>query len=169
MHTMPLDNHQTYLLLGSNLGERQLIIEKAIALINEKVGSIFIRSNYYETAAWGKSDQPNFINIAIGVETNLPPLLLLKKVLTIEEELGRVRHEKWGARLIDIDILLYDNEVVNIGVELIIPHPEMQNRKFVMEPLTSIAPNIIHPVLKMSMQHILQNLTDSLTVKEIFS
>lgn len=169
MHTMPLDNHQTYLLLGSNLGERQLIIEKAITLINEKVGPIFIRSNYYETAAWGKSDQPNFINIAIGVKTNLPPLLLLKQILAIEEDLGRVRHEKWGARLIDIDILLYDNEVINVGEELVIPHPEMQNRKFVMEPLTAIAPNIIHPVLKISMHHILQNLTDSLTVKEIFS
>lgn len=164
---MFLDHHQTFLLLGSNLGDSKLILESAIEMIEEKVGQVLLRSNFFETAAWGKTDQPNFLNIALGVETILQPKLLLQTVLAIEEQLGRVRKEKWGARLIDIDILLYDDAVINIVDELTIPHPEMHNRKFVMEPLVTIAPEVIHPILKVSMSNILQNLTDSLTVKEI--
>ena len=113
------------------------------------------------------NDQPGFLNLAIGVETILSPIDLLNKALQIEEELGRVRHEKWGARLIDVDIVLYEQEIVKLGSELQIPHAEMHNRKFVMEPLAEIAPNVIHPVLKKSISEILATLTDTLSVTKI--
>lgn len=164
---MQLEKQKTYLLLGSNLGDRETYLNNALKLIAEEVGEIKLKSSIYETAAWGKTDQPGFLNLAVEVETNLTPLALLKTVLQIEESLGRVREERWGARLIDIDIILYGSEVVSIADELQIPHPEMQNRKFVMEPLAEIAPDLIHPVLQQSVSEILASLTDSLSVSKI--
>lgn len=164
---MGLDLKRTYLLLGSNLGKREQYLADALSLIEVKVGSIFAKSAVYETAAWGKTDQPGFLNLAIGVKTALSPVDLLNQTLKIEQILGRVRHEKWGARLIDIDIVLYEDEIVNIGEELQIPHVEMHNRKFVMEPLSEIAPNVIHPILKKSVSEILATLTDTLPVSKI--
>ncbi|TCC91991.1 2-amino-4-hydroxy-6-hydroxymethyldihydropteridine diphosphokinase [Pedobacter frigiditerrae] len=164
---MQLEKQKTYLLLGSNLGDRKLYLNNALKLIAEEVGEIKLRSSTYETAAWGKTDQPGFLNIAVEVETNLAPLALLKTLLGIEEYLGRIREEKWGARLIDIDIILYGNEIVTLANELQIPHPEMQNRKFVMEPLAEIAPDLIHPVLQKSVSEILTTLTDTLPVSKI--
>jgi len=164
---MQLEKQKTYLLLGSNLGDRESYLNNALKLIAEKVGKIKSRSSTYETAAWGKTDQPGFLNIAVEVETSLTPLALLKTVLGIEESLGRVREEKWGARLIDIDIILYGSEIISIADQLQIPHPEMQNRKFVMEPLAEIAPDLIHPLLGKSVSEILASLTDNLSVSKI--
>ncbi|RZL46972.1 MAG: 2-amino-4-hydroxy-6-hydroxymethyldihydropteridine diphosphokinase [Pedobacter sp.] len=161
---MGLDLKQAYLLLGSNLGERERYLDHAVKLIEKNIGRVISKSAIYETEAWGKTDQPGFLNMAIGIETYLSPLKLLKSILEIEAELGRVRHEKWGARFIDIDIILYENEVVDKGQELQIPHPEMQNRKFVLQPLAEIAAEVVHPLIKKNVSEILATLSDSLAV-----
>jgi 2-amino-4-hydroxy-6-hydroxymethyldihydropteridine diphosphokinase len=163
---MQLDREITYLLLGGNLGNREQYLEDALKLIEERAGKIKAKSAIYETAAWGKTDQPGFLNLAVEVETTLKPIELLHVVLGIEEFLGRIREEKWGARVIDIDIILYGEEIVNMANELQIPHPEMQNRKFVMEPLAEIAPNFIHPVFKQTILKIFATLTDNLSVSK---
>src|SRR5215217_4509415 len=108
------DKNTAHLLLGSNLGNREKMIDDAVSLIAKRVGEIQLISSTYETAAWGKTDQPSFLNIAVAVETDLNPLQLLETVLKIESDLGRIRHEKWGARMIDIDIIFYADEIVNI-------------------------------------------------------
>lgn len=161
---MGLDSNKAYLLLGSNLGEREQYLADALKLISTRIGNIFAESGIYETEAWGKTDQPGFLNIAVGVETELSALQLLESALEIEALLGRIRHEKWGARLIDIDIIFYNDEIVDLGDQLQIPHLEMQNRKFVLEPLVEIAPDLQHPVLKQTISEILKTLSDSLSV-----
>jgi 2-amino-4-hydroxy-6-hydroxymethyldihydropteridine diphosphokinase len=161
---MILDTIKAYLLLGSNLGDRELYLKEAIRLIAKRVGAVTSRSAVYETAAWGNTNQPGFLNLAAEVTTSLKPLALLKEVLAIEKDLGRIRHEKWGSRLIDIDIILYGDEIIDITGQLQIPHPEMQNRKFVMQPLVEIAPMVIHPILKQDLMTILNGLDDPLAV-----
>ena len=161
---MVLDNKKVYLLLGSNLGDREQVIEDAIAQIGTEIGKVFIVSSFYETAAWGKEDQPPFVNVAVGLETSLGPLQVLNKALEIEKGLGRVRYEKWGSRLIDIDVILYGDQIVELENVLHIPHPQMQFRKFVLVPLAEIAGNIVHPVLQKSISNILENLRDDLSV-----
>ena len=161
---MQSDKHNAYLLLGSNLGNREKYIADAVNLLHKNVGEILKVSSIYETAAWGKTDQPGFLNIALELSTVLNPLQLLETVLKIEADLGRVRYEKWGERLIDIDIILYGDMVINEVGKLQIPHPEMQYRKFVLLPLAEIAPAVIHPVLKKPISELLVNLDDNLAV-----
>ncbi|RZJ80133.1 MAG: 2-amino-4-hydroxy-6-hydroxymethyldihydropteridine diphosphokinase [Flavobacterium sp.] len=164
---MGLDQIEAYLLLGSNLGDSKQLLSDALALIEEKAGEIFATSALYETEAWGKTDQPNFINMAVGIKTTLPALKLLHTLLAIEAELGRIRIEKWGERTMDIDLIFYGSEVINMGADLQVPHLEMQNRKFVLEPLAEIAPAFIHPVLKRNVSEILTTLKDTLSVSRI--
>jgi len=164
---MELDSKVVYLLLGNNLGDRLSILNAAIAKIGEQIGTVFIKSSFYETAAWGKEDQPDFLNIALGVKTLLSPLQVLESALSIEEELGRVRHEKWGARLIDIDVILYEDEIVNLIEKLILPHPEMHKRKFVLQPMAEIAPDVVHPIFKKTIFELFKKLNDDLTVLKI--
>ena len=147
-----------YLLLGSNLGNRQQILAKAIELIDEKIGVIISQSKNYETKAWGKTDQPDFLNIAVCISTNLMPMEVLEQTQAIEEQLGRVRIEKWEARLIDIDIIFYEQEIINIPNYLHIPHPLVQERVFALEPLVEIAPDFIHPVLEKTVIELLNDL-----------
>lgn len=135
-----------YLLLGSNLGNRKEILDKALELLNQKVGEIILQSKDYETKPWGVTDQPDFLNLAIALHTNLSPLEILAQTQSIENQLGRIRKEKWGARLIDIDIMLYENEIID-EPNLKIPHPLMQDRDFALTPLAEIAPDLVHPVL----------------------
>jgi 2-amino-4-hydroxy-6-hydroxymethyldihydropteridine diphosphokinase len=135
-----------YLLLGSNLGNRKEILDKAIELLSQKVGIIISQSKDYETKPWGVTDQPDFLNLAIAIHTKLKPLEILEQTQAIENQLGRVRKEKWGARLIDIDIIFYGNEIID-GPNLKIPHPLMQERDFALIPLAEIDPDFVHPVL----------------------
>lgn len=164
---MVLDQNKVYLLLGSNMGARLQLLEEAIKNISIQVGKVTSQSSIYETAAWGKTDQPGFLNVAIEVTTALTPLEVLNKALAIEAQLGRVREEKWGTRLIDIDIIFYNNEVLSIPNQLEIPHPEMQNRKFVLVPLVEIAPELLHPVFHTSISSLLTALDDDLPVIKI--
>ena len=164
---MALEQTTAYLLLGGNLGDRKKNLEDAIVHLNNEVGEILSKSSVYETAAWGKTDQPTFLNQAIGISTNLTALQVLKKALSIEQKLGRIRKDKWGERLIDIDLILYGNEVINIEDKLQIPHPQMQNRKFVMLPLKEIAADVMHPVLQKTIFEIATNISDNFYVKRI--
>lgn len=164
---MGLELKTVYLLLGSNLGDREGLIRKAISSIGDEIGTIVSVSSFYETAAWGNEDQPSFLNVAVGVETTKTAHQVLDKTLQIEEDLGRIRLEKWGARLIDIDIVLYGEEVVNDAERLQIPHPRMQDRKFVLEPLAEIAGEVRHPLLQQNISTILSLLKDNLEVSKI--
>lgn len=135
-----------YLSLGSNLGKREDNLKTAFELIAGHGGRIQAVSSIYQTAAWGKTDQPDFLNEVIEVKSILKPLELLNHLLEIEKQLGRVRIEKWGARTIDIDIL-YMGATVLQSDRLTIPHPGIPSRRFVLEPLCEIAPDFLHPVL----------------------
>jgi len=163
---MKLDSRDAYLLLGTNLGDRKQNLENAIAYIENEAGQVFAKSSVYETEAWGKTDQPGFLNQAIAVKSTLPPLELLKTLLAIEQKMGRVRLEKWGQRLIDIDLIFYGDVIAN-NEALQLPHPEMHRRRFVLEPLNEIAENFIHPIFKEKVSSILANLTDELTVQKL--
>ncbi|WP_316800717.1 2-amino-4-hydroxy-6-hydroxymethyldihydropteridine diphosphokinase [Pedobacter frigidisoli] len=156
-----------YLLLGGNLGNREENLDQAIDLIGKGIGEIEALSSRYETAAWGKTDQPSFLNQAVAVKTRLSAVQVLEKALEIEQVLGRVRKDKWGERLIDIDLILFGNEVIDIADKLQVPHPHMQNRKFVMMPLAEIAPEIVHPVSGKTILEISENISDQLDVNKI--
>ncbi|MGN8055844.1 2-amino-4-hydroxy-6-hydroxymethyldihydropteridine diphosphokinase [Pedobacter sp. 22163] len=162
-----LEYSTAYLLLGGNLGDREGNLKKAIELLNDKIGNVIAISSLYETAAWGKTDQPAFLNQAVSLQTRLTALEVLERALSIEQELGRVRKDKWGERLIDIDLILFGDEIINIPDKLQVPHPHMQDRKFVMEPLAEIAPGVIHPLMGETMLDICRNITDPLEVKKL--
>jgi 2-amino-4-hydroxy-6-hydroxymethyldihydropteridine diphosphokinase len=163
---MELDKQHAYLLLGSNLGDSKQLIEDATMLIEKRIGTIVAKSSRYATAAWGKTEQPPFINLALQVCTDLEAFTLLTRVLEIEKDLGRVRMEKWGARLIDIDVIFYGNHIIDTP-ELTIPHPLMHLRKFVILPLNEIATSFEHPILKKNIDQILSDLPDDLKVERI--
>jgi 2-amino-4-hydroxy-6-hydroxymethyldihydropteridine diphosphokinase len=118
----------------------------------------------YETAPWGKSNQPNYLNQGVQIETNFEPFELLNQCLIIEKQLGRMRDEKWGARLIDIDIIYFDNQIMNTK-DLNLPHPRMAERKFVLKPLTEISPDFMHPLFKKTNLELLADCKDPLSIK----
>ncbi|HTH56409.1 MAG TPA: 2-amino-4-hydroxy-6-hydroxymethyldihydropteridine diphosphokinase [Cyclobacteriaceae bacterium] len=153
-----------FLLTGSNLGDRLQNLNTCSALIEAQVGPVSRRSSIYETAPWGKTDQGNFLNQALQIESALLPTELLAACLAIEEKIGRVRYEPWGARTIDLDIIYYDQKSIDSN-ELKIPHPRIRERRFVLVPLSELAPEFIHPVLKKTNFKLLQECTDSLEVK----
>jgi 2-amino-4-hydroxy-6-hydroxymethyldihydropteridine diphosphokinase len=157
---------RVFLLLGSNLGDRKSNLEKASRLIEKQIGIIRQRSSLYETKPWGKADQPDFINQVLLLTSKYTPEQVLKTALTIEQELGRVRNEPWGARLIDIDLLYVENQILN-STNLTLPHPGIAQRRFVLEPLAEIAPDFIHPLLHKSHQQLLTACADPLTVQKI--
>ena len=146
-----------YLGIGSNLGNRQENCDKALSLLTEKRIKILNRSSFYETEPWGVKEQPKFINMAVEIETDLNPEELLGTLKQIEEAIGRQQTKRWGPRVIDIDILFYNDIIMNLP-ELDIPHPGIKDRAFVLEPLCEIAPGKIHPVLKKNIKTLLSDL-----------
>ncbi|WP_276359877.1 2-amino-4-hydroxy-6-hydroxymethyldihydropteridine diphosphokinase [Daejeonella sp. H1SJ63] len=158
--------HTTFLLLGSNMGDSKQYIADAIYMIGEKIGKVEKQSSLYQTASWGKSDQPDFINQAIELRTELNPESLLKSILEIEKLLGRQRSEKWGSRTIDIDILLYEDQIID-DPDLKIPHPFLPERRFALMPLHEIAPDFIHSASGKTIEQLLLELTDELFVKKL--
>ena len=151
----------TYISLGSNLGNRLKNLQKAVNLIADTVGSIIKIASVYKTPALG-FDGDYFLNTVIKVSTYQPPETLIQSLLLIEKKLGRKRlnNEEYSNRSIDLDILLFDDEII-FSKTLIVPHPRMLNRKFVMIPLVEIAPNTIHPIEKKHLQNCLQNCNDT--------
>ncbi|GGH19896.1 2-amino-4-hydroxy-6-hydroxymethyldihydropteridine diphosphokinase [Mucilaginibacter phyllosphaerae] len=155
-----------FLLLGSNLGNRQLLLQQAIAHIGGRVAPVIKVSPVYETQSWGKTNLPDYLNQVIMLQTTLTAKQVLDRVLAIETELGRKREEKWGSRTIDIDILFYGDAVIN-QPDLVVPHPQLHHRRFTLEPLGMIAPDLIHPVLNKTILDLKNNLNDNLIVKKL--
>jgi 2-amino-4-hydroxy-6-hydroxymethyldihydropteridine diphosphokinase len=155
-----------FLLLGSNLGDREEYLQKTIGLIETELGLITQKSSVYETEAWGKTDEPNYLNQVVRINTTLSARQVLEKVLQIEIKMGRIREEKWGARIIDVDILFYGQDIIN-EPGLIVPHPELHNRKFTLEPLNEMASDLQHPVFKKSIFELKSELKDNLIVKKL--
>ena len=158
--------NSTYLLLGSNMGNSTELLSNANEQIENKIGPLLLQSNLYATAAWGYTSQPNFLNQVIKVATNLEAAKTLETILSIEKKMGRIRTVKNAPRIIDIDILFFNNEIINRS-DLIVPHPEIQNRRFVLTPLHEIAPQMIHPVLNKTIEQLLLQCPDHLAVKKI--
>lgn len=147
-----------YIALGSNIGDRKKNILTALNYMEQSGLKVLAVSTLLETAPYGVTDQPCFINAAVKIETELAAHDLLRLLLAIELKMGRVRKRHWGERNIDLDLILYDDLVVKDN-ELILPHPDMQNRIFVLAPLAEIACNVIHPVFKITISDMLDNLT----------
>jgi 2-amino-4-hydroxy-6-hydroxymethyldihydropteridine diphosphokinase len=156
---------KTYISAGSNLGDRKSNLKFALSSLG-RGGAVSKISSYYETEPEGFLDQPWFINLAIELKTNLAPLELLSFFREIEASCGRVRTFPNAPRTLDLDILLYGDAVINEN-DLIIPHPRLSERRFVLEPLAQIAPNVIHPVLKKSMQSLLEACLDSSAINKL--
>ncbi len=144
-----------YLLLGSNLGDRVLLMQTAAARIAARVGELTKASDLYETAPWGGIEQPAFLNQVLEVRTELAPEEVLRLILEIEHEAGRVRYERWGARHLDVDILYFGTTVMDTP-RLTIPHPRLHERRFTLVPLTQIAPDFRHPVLEKTNAELLE-------------
>lgn len=157
--------NKAFLLTGGNLGDRQQNLSTARTCITEQCGKIIAASSLYETAAWGNTNQTAFLNQALEISTLFNARQLIRRLLKIEKQMGRVRKEKYGPRLIDIDILLFNNETYNYHF-LKLPHPEMQKRRFALLPLAEIAPDEIHPVLNKTITALLKECKDELEVKK---
>ncbi|MCF2490498.1 2-amino-4-hydroxy-6-hydroxymethyldihydropteridine diphosphokinase [Dyadobacter sp. CY347] len=149
-----------FLSLGSNLGDRQAVLASAREQIAKRVGPITSESSIYETEPWGLVDQPAFLNQVIRVETELAPEEVLRFILDIEHELGRLRYERWGARVIDIDLLYY-NALVLDTARLTLPHPRLQDRLFNLIPLNEIAPEFLNPLLNKTSLELLEMCSDN--------
>jgi len=155
-----------YLLLGSNLGRREFYLTGALDLIENRIGRIKNASGTYKTQAWGVKDQNWFLHQAVEVETNLSPTDLLSKINLIENEMGRVREERWRERIIDIDILYY-HDLVFQDNNLTIPHPGIPVRRFALTPLVEIASRFIHPIEQKSQLQLLEECPDQLAVERL--
>jgi 2-amino-4-hydroxy-6-hydroxymethyldihydropteridine diphosphokinase len=155
-----------YLLLGSNIAPREQYLQQALQEIEQKIGQVVSISSIYQTQAWGNQQQADFLNRAVAVETQLDAFELLALLQTIEKKLGRKREQIWGARTIDIDIIFYDQQIISTQ-ELTIPHSRILERRFVLQPLTEIAPNFEHPVWLLSIKKMLEMCDDTLTCTKI--
>jgi 2-amino-4-hydroxy-6-hydroxymethyldihydropteridine diphosphokinase len=156
----------TFLLIGTNLGDRKKNLSIARNAIEVSVGTVIKASSIYQTAAWGKTDQPDFLNQALEVQTALPAEDVLAEILKIEGAMGRKRDQHWGERIIDIDILLFERKIISSSA-LTIPHPQLQNRRFALEPLAEIGSDVTHPLLQLTIQEMLAQCSDLLEVRRI--
>jgi len=154
-----------HLLLGSNVGDRMKQLEKARELVEGRIGKIIKKSKIYETQPWGENQQDDFLNQALEVDTKLKPKKVLEKIAEIEKLMEREETYKWGPREIDIDILMYEDEMI-CEMDLTIPHPFLHERKFTLIPLAEIAPELYHPIMGATILDLLLECEDSLEVNE---
>ncbi len=153
-----------YFSIGSNVGETHLNLTRSIELLEARVGVLVAKSSFLVTKPWGKTDQADFLNAALWFETTLLPYEILSVIQDIENQMGRIRMQKWGERLIDIDILLIDDCVV-YGDILTIPHPFLHERLFVLIPLFEVNPELFHPVLNLSISELLKRLNNTTSLE----
>lgn len=148
------------------MGNSKQKLAEATRHIKKNIGKVLRQSHLYQTAAWGKTDQPDFLNQVIVVETKLSAQQTIATILAIEKEMGRVRTEKNAPRIIDIDILFFNKDIIN-EKDLIVPHPQIQNRQFVLVPLNELSPQFLHPVKKKTIHYLLRVCPDKLPVNKI--
>lgn len=155
--------------LGSNLGDRLSHLQAAVdALHDEKSIQVIRISPIYKTEAWGNTNQPDFFNCVIEARTNLAPEQVLTIILETERKLGRIRNERWGPRTIDIDILLM-GQLTHTSDQLILPHPELHRRLFVLIPLADLSPDLLHPIEQKTIRDLVEQCTDRGEVHTIIS
>jgi 2-amino-4-hydroxy-6-hydroxymethyldihydropteridine diphosphokinase len=152
--------HQAVILMGTNTGDLLSNINTALTFIKVRCGAIINKSSVYRTEPWGKTDQPFFLNQVLILETKLTVKNLLKTLLQIEHDMGRERTEKWAPRLIDLDILFYD-DLITDDTGLTIPHPHLHERRFTLQPLAEVLPHFIHPVFNKTVQQLLSEVRDT--------
>ncbi len=155
-----------YIAIGSNVGNRRYHCLKAVELLEQSGQAVSKISSLYETEPWGVKNQPPFINMAVEIETEFPPKKLLGLLKKIEKKMGRKKTVRWGPRVIDLDILFYDDLTLN-NDDLVIPHPLMHTRVFVLEPLSEIAPEKVHPVLRKKVASLLREHTSSGAARKV--
>jgi 2-amino-4-hydroxy-6-hydroxymethyldihydropteridine diphosphokinase len=155
-----------FLLLGSNLGNREAYLKSACDHIEAKIAPLYRSSSIYETQSWGKTDEPDYLNQVVWLKTSIPAQTVLRIILDIEHIMGRKREVKWGSRIIDIDILFYDSAIIS-EPGLVVPHPQLHNRMFTLAPLSEIAPDFVHPVLGKSIFQLKTELNSNLIVKKL--
>jgi 2-amino-4-hydroxy-6-hydroxymethyldihydropteridine diphosphokinase len=158
-----MDSAMVFIGLGTNQGNREANLSYAVKQIGFLIGPIVKQSSVYKSMPWGKPDQPDFLNQVVCARTLLSAELCLKQLASIERKAGRVRTEKWGPRIIDLDILYYNEQLINLP-DLVVPHPGIANRKFVLIPLAEIAPVFIHPLLKKNHLQLIEECPDQLEV-----
>lgn len=158
---------QIYLCIGGNLGEREANLEEAIGFIDINIGDVLGLSSVYESEPWGMTDVPNFLNQVVHIQCELSNEVLLKEIAELEEFFGRERSTGgYVSREMDVDVLFIDNEMVDTEA-LVVPHPKMSERRFVLEPLAEIAPELVHPQLKQSVAELLKTCSDKGIVKRL--
>ena len=161
-------NNRVVLSLGGNVGDVKKTLLKAISRLGDEIGEVELVSSLYRTSAWGITDQPDFLNQAISLNSKLSSTQVLASCLAIELELGRDRlnGEKWNKRIIDIDVLFYGDETIDT-IDLIVPHPHIQDRNFVLYPLAEILPDYVHPIFMNTMRELKKRCEDKLQVTSI--
>lgn len=152
--------HKIFLLTGSNIGDSESNLLSASKFIHQQIGKVVAASHVYKTEPWGNKNQQLFLNQVLKIETELAPNTLMKTILEIETAMGRNRKIKWEPRIIDIDILFYDDEIID-EENLKVPHPLIHERRFTLVPLNEIAPTFIHPKFKKTISELLQNCSDT--------
>ena len=160
-----MDMNTIFLQLGSNLGDRELLLKDAITAIKNSVGDVVAFSKVYESTPWRVEGQENYLNQILKVRTILSADEVLSSVLDIEKQLGRIRLEKWGERLIDIDIIFYNDSIIETP-ELCVPHKHLHERMFVLTPLHNIAPEMVHPKYNKTIEELIGICKDTELVKE---